>query len=605
MGHRRRLRAPLLAAIVLSGCSRQSPEVSATPARPAVEPIPCPGSLVPDGSADQMVGSLADAYRLRPDRRFLLAFAELDRLHGVVSAGRPEAAFRNGHWELTSGGTTIATLPEFPGFESLAGALLRRAEDLAKSRPIAWGKGPEKAALDSWDEAVDSFRTDRILDAIRAADEAWGRTGPARELLLAAERGSARLALVTRDDLEVGDALAAHALAMLAAAKAAGLEPASDETALLAGSLGYAADARSLAEALPAGDPVRLFLAHRDSELLRVVSAGGHSKLAGYLWLSRLAARGEAESWEEWRVREFADAANRPGIIESGFALHGFDQNGTLSGELARQIVELSEGLSNAKGGTPGRDRVALTERLDSSIAAIGTRSGGPLLGLNTIEAYLRSAFFSATATMIHHLADEYSSAEALASIEPILGSPKDGPSADLRKYFDLVLLAKNGSQAPEPFYEILTGGSSLGFSPLLRFNADYSDRIHWSDRELLVTTRALFRRADSRVSHRVRAGASLAAWVLRDQPLGDRLVRSAIEAGPSPDPWQDLWWVTMWGRPGELKRLLGSGLYEFRYRVEALADADAGRDDMRSEIEESLKESSVSARRVGRFGRN
>src|SRR5258708_34920143 len=57
--------------------------------------------------------AIAEAMRLRPDRRFLLAVAQIDQLTGAPATAAT-ARFEAGKWRIAAGTEELGELPEFP-----------------------------------------------------------------------------------------------------------------------------------------------------------------------------------------------------------------------------------------------------------------------------------------------------------------------------------------------------------------------------------------------------------------------------------------------------------------------------------------------------------
>ncbi len=68
-------------------------------------------------------GLVRQRYRLRPDRRLLLAVAEIQRLRTGVAPAPVEAELQDGRWRILSGSDEVGVLSEFPTFEEATGLL--------------------------------------------------------------------------------------------------------------------------------------------------------------------------------------------------------------------------------------------------------------------------------------------------------------------------------------------------------------------------------------------------------------------------------------------------------------------------------------------------
>jgi hypothetical protein len=220
---------------------------------PGLPPLPERLSTLPE-SVEQLRAMLAARERVRPDARFLLAVADLHRLHRGVSAA-VTARFDGGRWTVLHGNTVVGSLPEAPDFpDALA---LLAAWSRALERPPARRAHAElpRDAL-GWELLAPGARVVAALDRLGAL---WTLGVRAPELLRAAARAAAALALATPQAAELCDPVEARALAALALAHGADLDL-PDVSALVAWRLGYGRAAQAFAAPLAADHPVRAAL---------------------------------------------------------------------------------------------------------------------------------------------------------------------------------------------------------------------------------------------------------------------------------------------------------------------------------------------------------
>jgi len=213
-------------------------------------PLPERLSTLPE-SVEQLRAMLAARARARPDARFLLAVANVHRVHRGVSAV-VTARFDGGRWTVLHGNTVVGSLPEAPDFPDAIALLAgwSRSLDRPPPRPSRAALPPEAAG---WSLLAPDARVVATLDRLGAL---WTLGVRSPELYAAAARAAASLCLATPAAAELSDPVEARALAALALARGAGVEL-PDAAALVAWRLGYGGTARALAAALPAEHPVR------------------------------------------------------------------------------------------------------------------------------------------------------------------------------------------------------------------------------------------------------------------------------------------------------------------------------------------------------------
>ncbi len=217
-------------------------------------------------------------YRLRPDRRFLLAITEIDRFSKNNPVQEPEVTFKNGRWIVRYKQREIGTLPEIPGFLDLMPILISFAKQSGTEKAIPNSSLKEMQAIQS---ALNEFDG---MTALKEVDQIWEKNGANLSLVPWAARALTIMELLTLDDLSVSDSIAARALAMTAISISISKENMAAEQCLLASDFHYFSDAKQLALLLPEEDPVRMF-ALRNRKALDFAATERKSRSAAYLRL--------------------------------------------------------------------------------------------------------------------------------------------------------------------------------------------------------------------------------------------------------------------------------------------------------------------------------
>lgn len=230
-----------------------------------------------------------DADRLEPDRRFLAALTRLSR----IFASRDErfsASFSHGRWHIKSADTDLGEWPEFPDFQDAFDTCVRHATALQRKRAIGLKRGtvPE-TELRTLQRSLESTWLNSAIPPLLDADARWSRGAHDPDLLALIVRGLARAAFQQVDTAGLGDDLPAAALAALAAQKTLTGRADAENLALVAESMGYANAADRAIRALPARDPLRMYLGREDASLRSRALTG--SEESRYLWLRRAVER--------------------------------------------------------------------------------------------------------------------------------------------------------------------------------------------------------------------------------------------------------------------------------------------------------------------------
>ncbi len=380
---RAKIAAALSATLLLLGCERRGGRPEAiTPRRP--RPVPRP--TVPVVPAAELRTSLRDAYRLRPDGRFLLAFGEVHRLAAGESASpatAATAAFVKGKWTIRLGESNLGSLPEFPDFPDYFGLLVAQATIRRASASLPA----------SSDEERNAFLMPGLLAELRSAEQSWRDGGNLRS----AARCLARLAFQMTDPLEVAPLIPARALALLAMTRARDGRAGVEEETLLAHALGYTRHAEALARTLPAGSPLRLFEGLENEALWQIASKAGSSEEVRYLALKRVATEGDLARWREARARFFSGDSSSA-VIATGAGLPLPKQV-----EVSEKREMLAEALPRAVlrelavGQTSARDEdVASPSEFDAQLARAAAAANGPLWDGAALSAYYEAVYDAA-----------------------------------------------------------------------------------------------------------------------------------------------------------------------------------------------------------------
>src|ERR1035438_6445836 len=91
----------------------------------------------------QMREALHETYRLRPDKRFLLAAGEVERLFSGKEAVPATATFKEDHWEIQAAGDSLGTVPELPDFTDYFARLKDYAVLLNRRSPAPLSAGAD------------------------------------------------------------------------------------------------------------------------------------------------------------------------------------------------------------------------------------------------------------------------------------------------------------------------------------------------------------------------------------------------------------------------------------------------------------------------------
>ena len=523
-------------------------------ARTASEPSPLP--LDPYARR----AAMADALRLRPDRRFLLAAAQIRQLTG--SAASPaEARFEGGKWKLSADADSLGDLPELPDYPELMRPLVALAQRQLLAAPLqgAVGAGSDEAL--QWEP--DARAT---LPAQLARWNGGQRTAATLHL---AARAAAALCFYQVDALETNDALAARAIALVALDIAAGQAQTAGEQAVLASALGYTGAARELGTHLGRDSSLRYFLAGDDARLREhafLREAGASDR---YLRLRRALQRNDEDD-----ANKFLDSYQGTERLDLAVLIlllreRRMEHFAPVAFALPVFVLAAAEGVP-VRAPTQDRESDTVRAALLATATVLHLESGNLSQRLEEalskrdadVGGYLRAAWLSALRRQGEYLADAQGNRDSTARF--VEGLAKDpAPTVQLfHRWF--AARASLGSGNAGEALSAIEKQHDVGGLAVAGILEQAEKRADFSDPKLLRAVRALMPRLDSRVSHRSALG-SIAWSPLQDLRASETLLRSAFQAAPDGHQQLQEWFADLAGDARELESI-GRDRFALRY---------------------------------------
>jgi tetratricopeptide (TPR) repeat protein len=622
-----------LAALSAAACkeSRARVEKPAQVRRPAAVPTVSPRLVIagPEPSVDALrKASLGDALvgfdgllRLRPDKRFLIAIAEVERILAKAPTVRLRLEFRDGHWEVFSSAQSVGTLSEFPSFGE-AFALLREWSARLRARDAS--SIPERTsdiASTKIRGETEQFLAPHLIDSLGLVDQEWKRGTRDAGLLALAAHDLVLLNLQTLDRLELGDLLAARALAVLSLAEAFDAPDAVADKALIASSMGYGTDARHFAERLPSDDPVRLFVFHKTAELRARAEKMPDNRAAQYLALLSLADREKESAWTGWFQAHFFEKSMSLPVLHAGLRLLEFGSSPVYADAILHAwMAELSDGKTNVQGEEQGvlqgpkgpaddllreyieRIRRAfavkpagLIRSFEGALQSKSERTQGVFWDGEAHRAYARASFYSALHALGLEYLDQLSSVPGTRQFAEYVQDAPPGVGEQFARWYRHRADAKSGRGDFQANFEDLAALDQLGAVALQRTLADMKNTLLWKRDAIFEVVTRLTRRLDTRVNHQ---------WAIcltlfhepRDLRRTERLCRNISSLAPLENPWPRAWCSAFVGATGDLLSLAADRGSSNEARAAALNylrfDPDVPRKTVRSLDSRLLEES-------------
>jgi len=590
----------VVGALWFIGCQQDVPPAKPKPvASAATAPTSSCGAKAPVTSVlavppQEMRRALADAYRLKPDKRFLLAIGDIHHFFvPSVPAKMAQAGFAEGKWRICYGEQTVGTLTELAGFDDWLGLLTGWARKLNSSHPITFNRAAPDAEDPQIEERLQRFDSSDALAVVRQINGKWKNDERAAADLPAVTRALTIISLQKLDRLEIADLVEARAITALTLAKSLTDRDVQREEALLARVFWDVNHAASVANRLAAEDPVRLFITE-DDERLKVIARGRYgTPEARYLYLLRLAQMEDKKDFGYWQRDFFPNTLSLP-VLKAALDLGDFDVNGGLARTLpyivtATVAVEAGNfdfSLADLVGlfkdgekqdawriGSRAKsllrlDTQSLITRFESDIATLGRESDGVFMDSATTKSYYRAYFYSGLHVVGLHYLDALSSIEAVKYFSELLGQSETGIAADFIRWYTDLAQAKEGRVNLSRLRSDLTALPTLGVAPLRRTFEELSKTMSYGNPALFASAKELAARMDDRVFNR-NALAGIAYSSLYDLHLAERLYRSSIQVSRNSN--LIVWYAKFTGREKALVKILHSPKLHFGSRVLAI----------------------------------
>jgi len=495
-------------------------------------------------------------YRIRPDRRFLYAAAELRRLTtGKPRTGVLSIRFGEDRWHVSLDGAPLGDLPEYPSFAQGKDFLLAsgRAPTASKARSNA---EPVSAADQA---ALENGAPSELLPALGRLNAAWTRSPGDPAVALACLRGLLWLDLQTYDELELSDPILGKSLALLALAENGGSTHHAEEECLLAWLLGYEDHAKLIAKELPSDEPVTA-LANWDRPTLKELAQRPKpDPRAEYLYLLLLARNGvKDELWfEEFNRSSWSRKVDIPSA-RLALTLNAFNL-GTFPADLMKWRVLDEVSPAPRAAGTPSPIAQSDTDWRAIAMQSLGELSNagvrhpesqlsvlekavnseaiqldGPLVDRQIFRAFRLANFYSSAYYSARYYFDGLGTTEGAESYGNSLANPPAGTAAELK---DWILHRVHIRQSSDGLHDVAADLSRLrniGVATLSRITFSLGitasgDRVS----EKRAAAPAFFNRLDSRSSSLHAAARAVSNELFFDPAIKERCLRLATERGP------------------------------------------------------------------------
>ncbi len=543
-------------------------EKSSTPSVPQAQAVP-PGvfqSPVLEVPASRMKEAFLSEYHLQPDRRAMMAIAEIHNLLSGQKKNLAGARPARGKWSIVYNNEAVGELPEFPDFADFKNLLQQWTVKTAKQHGFEFLSGSK--TVPSGDLP---FLMPASIDRLRKLGAQWNRKQADSAILIDASRILVSLSFQSLDQLEIADLVPARALAMIAVAQSLNGTPMLKAECLLAHVMGYSKHASNLATMLPENDAVRLFMDQEDDRLKDLAFGSTASEETKYLYLARLALKRDATAWTRIASELIEDQEASLSLLKSGLDVKRFEMAG-----LSRYVqpLVLKQILATTQpGADPTRlftyDAAALTKQFEQELENYTKQQSGPFWDGEYSAAFLRGYFYSAPDFEGRHYLDSLSSVQAAKEFHAQLGQSSSHIESQFQLWYSRLLDAFQGKSNERALVRDLSSLNSLGAPSLMRWVQQMIKRLPVNSREFSVVARQLATRFDSRLSHRLFL-QEIAYSRLADLKLAEKLCRSVVDS-VAPGSAEGMKCAHFIGEDEWILKILHSPKQDFSSRATAL----------------------------------
>src|SRR3989338_5505979 len=548
-------------------------------------------------SSENVREVLVDAYRLRPDMRFLLAFAEV---HHFLSGEQKEkvlAEYKDGQWKICYQNKEIGYLPEFPDFKDSINLLSNYIKLVHKQYPLRLSPSSSNKTYAEIDKEINKFLSPHLSSTLHKIDYLWNKGERNSALLYYAARSLVLLVLQRLDNLETTDTMQAKALAILAITKSLTNYNIAREESLLAYSMGYANHSVDISNKLKESDAIRLYVTHDDQRLMKIAMKKDSTVESHYLFLLRLAEGEDIDSFISWIKIHFSNTWLTLPLFNAILKLDKFSLNPIFSEALPRFILlslsqevgiipELVEHYKDAQRKSYSDEELKsiantiisiftakqsnLVDNFESGLNILEQRYRGPFLDPQTYKAYYMGYFFSSLYVLGLHYLDSLSSIDATNKFINTLGNADRGLAADFKQWYRNLAKSKEGKADISLLVNDMITLTNFGTAPVMRTFEEQKKYHVFADPKLISTAKYLVKRFDSRIEHRLYL-ANLLYTDLLDLRLAERLYGSILVSTPIRSQYLRIWHANFTGNYKLLQQLLHTPAVVFEVSVKIL----------------------------------
>lgn len=482
-------------------------------------------------------------YRIKPDRRYLLALSDISSIVTGKPLAKTEFVFENEKWKVKAGKSEIAEIENFPTFANINNSLLKYARSLegeggqnrlssnersvlnhakvfgdleaetqiiydASEGELSPDEKSDSADLPRQSDPIDSellrFSPKSLFKAIELLNARWKSEGHSQQTVDQAATALTALCFQITDKAGTADALFSKALAFAVLSKRYETVNWRRNSVRLAESMGYRAEAIKLAQDLEEEDPLRIFILWQAGTVGAAISQGFNTNEAKFLYAKKLAQSENFSALKTFSAgREFA--LSIAGCMQEAFADQPSDNRGSQLATAIFEEIEASEKneVKDAAAKTAASQK-QFFPRLNADLANLPAWPKDSLIEDQLLRAYYRAFAYT---YVLHDLQPENGSHTEIES-EKIFaekfGKPGGGQTgSSICALVQSILDSRAGHYGVAKLLGDAVSADDLGDFPCF---LAYSESARWfsnGEQKLISAAKAIFANIDSRPESR------------------------------------------------------------------------------------------------------
>jgi hypothetical protein len=459
-----------------------------------IQPTPAESRLI-------TLAQIEDIYRLRPDRRFLLAIPEIHfRLSGKKS-GEVTTSFSNNRWHIFYDNKEIGSTSPFPDFDEMMTVLQSWASNVKQQSNVQLTDN-EVTQASGIEEKLEQLQPIQALKTIDDLAKKWPRD---THLMSFAARAYVLLSWETLYMLRLTDAIPARALALLAISRMQGKLMSEDE-ALLARRMGYSRYSSEVAKNVPISSAAQMFLLGNEDQLKQAAEAEDASARTRYFYLLLFSAHSTEAQFLQWAQKNFSEKLLRPALLSMVVELGKFDTEVGSSQEVQHWVINELPGDLN---------------HFESNLAKLSSEADGTFLDSDFYSTYYRSFLYSSLVSEGLFYYDKYGSIETVQQFAATLKNLQTGLAPAFVSWYSHIAESFSGKPNFTEMLNDLKNPELLG-RPIVRTHAEIMKKLDYRNRRGLEATHLLAASLDTRPRDRSNFGKTSFQWLRDIKQAGD-----------------------------------------------------------------------------------